>query len=37
MNNENIASEWFVFADNDLMAAQFLVRMRPQPLLPAPG
>lgn len=32
MNNKDIASEWFVFAKNDLNSAQFLLNMKPLPL-----
>lgn len=32
MNNKSIANEWFIFADNDLKSAKFLLHMNPLPL-----
>ena len=32
MNNKDIAGEWFIFANNDLNSAKFLLNMKPLPL-----
>ena len=32
MNNKDIAGEWFMFANNDLNSAEFLLNMKPLPL-----
>lgn len=32
MNNKDIAKEWFMFANNDLNSAEFLLNMKPLPL-----
>ena len=32
MKNKDIAGEWFIFANNDLNSAKFLLNMKPLPL-----